>query len=289
MASPFASPCRSAPLTLWCLLLLVVEITKEPATAFTCSPLNDVAHCRQMNVGSSHLPSQLQLPFLLVRPRTSTLIALRLPASASIVDSASTLVLFRFVAPTISSLITYFTLVASFDRPQGALSVPSSNLCAKQSQVKGAGFGLYSAVSLPEGTTLGTYPGVVRASSAYLGKYGRYPQCGSYAWRFSDNAYYIDPTDAQGNIGDLCYGGSELVPGSLFIHEQVMNGGAVSTLLARINEPPIGGPGCNVFAREDLNTRKVTFSTSRDVVAGEELFMDYGLTYDRTGYGGSDR
>jgi len=203
------------------------------------------------------------------------------------VHSASTLapVLSRYVAPTLSSLVTYFTLAAVFDRPQGALAVSPGTLRAMQSQVKGAGLGLYAEVSLPEGTILGTYPGVVREASAYLGKYGRYPQCGSYSWRFTDNDSYIDPTDAQGNIADLCYGGSELVPGSLLIHEKVLSGGAVPTLLARINEPPVGGPGCNIFAREDLDKRQVTFATSRDVAAGEELFMDYGLTYDRTGYG----
>jgi SET domain-containing protein len=46
-----------------------------------------------------------------------------------------------------------------------------------------------------------------------------------------------------------------------------------------------GGGGCNVMATEDLAKREVIFELSRDVVKGEELFMDYGLTYDRSNYG----
>ena len=132
---------------------------------------------------------------------------------------------------------------------------------------------------------MGTYPGVVREANAYLNKYGQCPKCGSYAWRFTDNASYIDPTDALGNIGELCYGGSSAVPGSVWVHENLLSGLATPTLLARINEPPIGGPGCNVFSREDLDSRTVTFYASVDIPAGTELFMDYGLSYDRSSYG----
>ena len=37
---------------------------------------------------------------------------------------------------------------------------------------------------------------------------------------------------------------------------------------------------------EDLEGRFVTFSLERDVAAGEEFFIDYGLSYDRSMYGG---
>ena len=39
----------------------------------------------------------------------------------------------------------------------------------------------------------------------------------------------------------------------------------------------------NVVARQEENV--VRFELCRDVNAGEELFMDYGLDYDRSGYG----
>jgi hypothetical protein len=58
----------------------------------------------------------------------------------------------------------------------------------------------------------------------------------------------------------------------------------VSTALCRINEPP-KGKDVNVVTEEDLETRTVTFFLERDVFEGEELHIDYGLTYDRSGYG----
>ena len=58
----------------------------------------------------------------------------------------------------------------------------------------------------------------------------------------------------------------------------------VSTMLCRINEPPIGAGGCSVNARENLATREVVFELVQDVVTGQELYLDYGLDYDRTGY-----
>ena len=206
-------------------------------------------------------------------------------ASSLSVASSTSSALTRYVTPTITSFLTYFALVAVYDRPQGKLALEDGILVARQSQVPGAGLGLYTTQSIPEGTALGTYPGVVREANAYLNKCGQFPQASSYAWRFTDNASYIDPTDALGNIGEICYGGSSAVPGSVWIHENLLSGLATPTLLARINEPPIGGPGCNVFSREDLDSRTVTFYASVDIPAGAELFMDYGLTYDRTNYG----
>jgi SET domain-containing protein len=34
-----------------------------------------------------------------------------------------------------------------------------------------------------------------------------------------------------------------------------------------------------------LNDRTVTFQLERDVYTGEELFIDYGFSYDRSMYG----
>ena len=39
-----------------------------------------------------------------------------------------------------------------------------------------------------------------------------------------------------------------------------------------------------MLCRENLDRREVKFYLSRDVAGGEELFMDYGRTYDRTKY-----
>jgi hypothetical protein len=117
-------------------------------------------------------------------------------------------------------------------------------------------------------------------------KYQTMPDIGTYAWRFTDNAQYIDPTDKDGVLGPTCLGGTDDFPLSYWIHQVLLRDiWCVPTVLARINEPPIGAGGCNVMAEENLKDRSVLFTLSRDVFAGEELFMDYGITYDRSTYG----
>ena len=265
---PFADRCRCR-----CLISLAMALLLVPDSAGV-----DAFHphsCRQRRGRSSPTAvAAIDLPFD------------EMLSSTLSVSSSTSSALMRYVAPTMSSFFTYFALAAAYDRPQGKLAVDDGILVARQSQVPGAGLGLYTTEPIPEGTALGTYPGVVREANAYLKKCGEYPQCGSYAWRFTDNAYYVDPTDAAGNIGMLSFGGSAAVPGSMWIHENLLGGLAAPTLLARINEPPIGGPGCNVLSREDLDSRTVTFYASVPIPANTELFMDYGLTYDRTAYGG---
>jgi len=185
-----------------------------------------------------------------------------------------------------SAAMTYLGLVAYFDRPRGKLSIDESYFESKASQVEGAGLGLFLSKPFPEGTVLGTYPGVVRQSAKFMNKYNKLDDAGVYAWRFTDNLDYIDPTDRNGKLYDLCMGGTDDYPLSYWLHETVLKPLHVPTILARINEPPIGGPGCNVRSEENLETREVVFSLSRDVYPGDELFMDYGLTYDRTSYDG---
>mmetsp|Transcript_2006 Transcript_2006/g.3050 ORF Transcript_2006/g.3050 Transcript_2006/m.3050 type:complete len:257 (-) Transcript_2006:1105-1875(-) len=205
--------------------------------------------------------------------------ATTIPAAFALVPEIPTI-----VAQATSGLATYFGLVAYFDRPRGRLDVDASNIEAKQSQVEGAGLGLYACRDIPEGTILGTYPGVVRPADNYMVKTGKAPDAGVYAWRFTDNQSFIDPTDQNGQLLEYCFGGTDDFPLSYFLHGTILRW-KVSTMLSRINEPPIGGGGCNVRSEENLKTREVVFELSRDVYAGEELFMDYGLTYDRTTYG----
>lgn len=189
----------------------------------------------------------------------------------------------------VSAAATYLGLAAALDSPGGSLSVDPSCFEMRQSRVKGAGMGLFAAVDMEEGTELGTYPGVVKSASSYMKKFRRYPNTCVYAWRFGDSLGYIDPTDSLGRIQNFCRGGNDDIMGSVFLHENLLSFRGVPTLLARINEPPasIGGKrkgACNVITREDLKKRTVPFFLSRDVIAGEELFLDYGPTYDRSGY-----
>lgn len=182
-----------------------------------------------------------------------------------------------------SALTSYVGLVTYLDRPKGSLMLEADQYEVRKSSIEGGGLGLFVTCSiLPKGTVLGTYPGVVLPLSSESRKLEQYPQCEAYVWRFSDSQQIIDPTDAQGEIQDVCRGGNPNVPFSTSICQLLAP--TVPTTLCRINEPP-KGKDCNVVTDEDLLERTVTFVLERNVYAGEELFMDYGLTYDRSGYG----
>jgi len=193
----------------------------------------------------------------------------------------------QIMTASASATLTYLALLLTFDRPRGRLSIPTNNnsLVIQKSRVPNAGLGLFVSKSYPEGTVLGTYPGVLRPAEAfYSTKCQRHPQALGYSWRFTDNKYVLDPTDEFGNIQTYCFGGSDEVPLSNLAFKTVLSFLKISTELTRINEPPIGVGGTNVSASENLERREVVFSLCRDVQAFEELFLDYGLDYDRSRY-----
>jgi hypothetical protein len=192
------------------------------------------------------------------------------------------------LAGTASATLTYLSLLFAYDRPRGRIYLPGfeNSLVVKPSQVPNGGLGLHANRYMAGGTILGTYPGVLRpARSFYDGKCVRFPNAVSYSWRFTDDAYVIDPTDDMGEMRDVCLGGGSGAPLSTLLFSTLFRFGGTSTALCRINEPPIGAGGCSVSAREDLDRREVTFSLVRDVVPGQELYLDYGPGYDRSGYG----
>ena len=176
---------------------------------------------------------------------------------------------------------SYVGLVAWLDRPKGRLY--SSDLTVAPSQVRGAGLGLYAGSTIPKGTILGTYPGVVMPLEQGLVKLNMAPRCQTYIWRFSDSKFIIDPTDPQGLLEEYAFGGNPTTAGSVALCRTLLSVLKVPTTLCRINEPPVGLDR-NVCTQEDLDKRVVNFVTERDVHAGEEFFIDYGLTYDRSGY-----
>jgi hypothetical protein len=182
-----------------------------------------------------------------------------------------------------SGAATYFGFVAYSDRPQGKLLVNPECLEIKESQVPNAGLGLYMKETLPKDTVLGTYPGVVIPLQQNLNKLRQYPQCEGYVWRFSDNRFIIDPTNAVGNIDFYVRGGNPSMPLSQQLFSSLLSFLQAPTTLCRINEPP-KGRDVNVVTNEDIPSRSVTFVLERDVYAGEELFIDYGLSYDRSMY-----
>jgi len=195
-----------------------------------------------------------------------------------------------FVVPNVESVAlqvtagvaSYVGLVAWFDRPKGSLTATSS-LKIAPSQVPGAGLGLYATSTIPKNTILGTYPGVVMPLDQGLVKLNMAPCCETYIWRFSDSKFIIDPTDSMGRLQDYTLGGNPSTWASVQLCTTILSGFRVPTTLCRINEPPIGMDR-NVCTDEDLDKRLVKFVTERQLYPGEELFIDYGLTYDRSGY-----
>ena len=183
-----------------------------------------------------------------------------------------------------SAVSAYIGFVAWTDRPRGRLSVDPECFELKQSNVAGAGLGLFVTTTLRKGTELGTYPGVVVPLRQNLEKLRCFPQCEGYIWRFSDDQFVIDPTNPRGEIEDVCKGGNIGMPLSVPLFQTLLSFGRVPTMLCRINEPP-KGRDVNVVTDEDRQARKVTFTLERDVYEGEELYIDYGLSYDRSRYG----
>lgn len=212
--------------------------------------------------------------------------------SATTATPIASSTLFFWLRATFSAITTYGGFVLYCDRPRGG----PTDMCQRNCEVgpstigPNAGLGLFAKTDLPKGTVLGTYPGVVLPITAHSAtKLKAFPQCEGYTWRFSDNKYVIDPTDPCGNIQDYCVGGSSSQFGSVWLFHETPIGKIVappvSTTLCRINEPPIGKT-TNVQTVEDADQRTVTFELERDVIAGDELFIDYGLYYDRSNYGG---
>lgn len=183
-----------------------------------------------------------------------------------------------------SALLSYFGLVVALDRPRGELHVDVEAVEIRTSQVPGAGLGLFANQDLKAGTVLGAYPGVLLPLQQHSNKLRSLPECEAYIWRFSDNKFVIDPTNHKtGKLDEFCSGGNPGTPGSIWLYQMLRC--SVPTYLCRINEPPLG-KDVNVVTEEDLRKRTVCFQLERDVAQGEEFFIDYGLSYDRSRYGG---
>jgi hypothetical protein len=187
----------------------------------------------------------------------------------------------RWAVRITSALASYVGLVTYLDRPRGTLNLQPHQYEIRPSSVEGAGLGMYAAQDLDKDTILGSYPGVVLPLSPNSVKLQHYPHCEAYVWRFSDSQHIIDPTDEKGKCQEICRGGNPQVPFSTLICQMLAP--PIPTTLCRINEPP-KGKDINVITNESLKDRTVTFVLERNVYAGEELFMDYGLLYDRSGY-----
>jgi len=252
-----------------------------------------------MNTGRTVIPCMFDNDAIIsIGLSSSTIIG---TTATSIVADNNILVL--WTARILSACVTYFGFVAFTDRPRGVLNVPlipmhddtnnDDDCCLRvgTSNVSGAGLGLFVTQSLSKGTILGTYPGVLipLPQHSSSNKIRQHPEMTEYVWRFTDNQFIIDPTNHQtGALDDYCIGGNPSQPLSVPFFNVLDSSffsvlHPVSTALCRINEPP-KGYDVNVVTEEDLQSRTVVFTLERDVYAGEEIFIDYGLTYDRSKY-----
>ena len=131
------------------------------------------------------------------------------------------------------------------------------------------GRGLFALADVPEGTVVGKYPGRPRTAEALLAKFETAPAARFFCFRTSSNRL-LDPTDAAGLPSRLPAPGLPWAP--------------VEVALSYANEPP-AGLGVNLSVEDDpADADGVLFVACRDVGAGEELFVDYGAAYDRSGY-----
>ena len=177
-------------------------------------------------------------------------------------------------AQTIAALAVVASLRVYEQRPRGWLARASA-LEVGQSRVPGGGRGVFVTEGLPAGTVLGTYPGRLVPPGPYTRKLQVAPRTSNYCWTLGGDRGALDPTDAS---GILCEPLPlfESLPGFQLL--------AVDTTLALINEPCAG---FDVNVKTEETDEDVYFITERDVRVGEELFLDYGQKYDRSGYGAS--
>ena len=128
--------------------------------------------------------------------------------------------------------------------------------------------GVFAKADIPEGTVLGSYPGRRRSSSQVVQKAQYAPQTKQYVYNLGD-AVHLDPTDQHGQPSD------RPSPGLPWF--------SIDPSMAYVNEPARGS-SVNVETADGLDG-DVVFRAVSDLRKGEELYIDYGSTYDRSSYG----
>ena len=130
------------------------------------------------------------------------------------------------------------------------------------------GKGVFARASIATGTVLGAYPGRARTPQQVLQKAQHAPATTGFVFQNS-HGLYLDPTDAAGRVS------SRPGPGLPWLD--------VDPSLAYVNEPRPGS-SVNVSILDEGPAREVRFVAAQDISPGEELFIDYGQQYDRSGY-----
>eukprot|EP00892_Ulva_mutabilis_P003815 jgi/Ulvmu1/1805/UM119_0023.1 len=162
------------------------------------------------------------------------------------------------------SLVSLFVGVCISNRPVG-WSSPAVEV--RESPVSGKG--VFAVASIEAETVIGRYPGLLRTAQEILDKAERAPSCKAYAFQIDDGRFW-DPTDANGKVS------SRPGPGMPWIE--------IDPTLAYVNEPVVGGNGCNVTVENGASQMELVFRTIEEIPVGAEIFVDYGTQYDRSSY-----
>lgn len=173
-------------------------------------------------------------------------------------------------------LVIWYVGYVYHHRPRGwsrrdLLEVKQSSLGEK------AGLGVFSKQDIAGDTALGSYPGFVRSDIDMTAKSMVAPMSRYYCFSTRPGCI-IDPTGEDG------YPSTHPKPSSGTLCWWPFN---VDTTLSYVNEPSINQHvSVNVRVEDDPDDPLVglIFKADRDIQAGEELFIDYGIQYDRSMY-----
>lgn len=165
-------------------------------------------------------------------------------------------------------IVVYLSAIYA-NRPRG--SARSDLLVVETSHVPGAGRGVFARQTIPAKTVLGEYPGRPRKDIEMAAKCMLAPMARQYC--FLSSTVLLDPTDETGLPS------TRPSPGLWWPFE-------VDVTLSLVNEPPKDASlGTNVCVEDDpKDPDGLLFVADREIMAGEELFIDYGRDYDRSGY-----
>lgn len=140
----------------------------------------------------------------------------------------------------------------------------------RRSTIANANMGVFSKQFIAGDTLVGCFPGyVVKVEDALDRKRDEdaLASAKKYMWSISDEEV-LDPTNIDGKLElEITYFGGLI---------------KVDTAMARVNEPPPGAD-CNLYTKVDNG--QVYVYAERDIFADEELFLDYGVSFDRSDYG----
>lgn len=162
-----------------------------------------------------------------------------------------------------------FASACWLDRPRGWIQ--HDLLEVKRSNIPNAGEGVFAKKDIPRGTVLGQYPGRARSDTEMTAKVMVAPLARQYCF-MSKPGILLDPTDGTGRPS------STPVPGAWWPWK-------IDYTLSLVNEPPKGAGGTTIEVVDDPHDRYgLLFVADKDISQGDELYIDYGLDYDRSHY-----